>query len=91
MRKDIQGINAAWAQVIRESNEEESQDLYMLKYSLANGLEVPTFTKLAQRALIAAGHERADVEEMDTLELIARIEELTDMELATDGRTVGID
>ena len=91
MRKDIQGINAAWAQVIRESNEEESQDIYMLKYSLANGLEVPTFTKLAQRALIAAGYERADVEEMDTLELIARIEELTDMELATDGRTVGID
>lgn len=63
----------------------------MLKYSLSNGLEIPTFAKLAQRALIAAGYEPLDVQEMDTLELIARIEELTDMELATDGRTVGID
>lgn len=72
-------------------DEAESQDLYMLKYSLLNGLEIPTFAKLAGRALVNAGYERADVESMDTLELIARIEELTDMELATDGRTVGID
>lgn len=99
MRKDIQGINAAWAQVIKESYGDDfpedsdlDEPLNELKYRLHNGsVDAETFDDLSERIFKAKGYAQSDLENMSYMDAFEMLEPLLGFRLDSDGDSVFID
>jgi len=99
MRKDIQGINAAWSRVIRESygndfpeDSDLDKPLNELKYRLHNGsVDAETFNDLSHRIFKAKGYTDSDLENMNYTDAFEKLEPMLGFRLDSDGDSVFID